>query len=106
MAATGCLCGVLYRMLPDAWDWPLLCTYCLWMVVKSSVGITTYLVPTEAFPAAIRTTACGIAAASGKAGALLGTALFPVCEAAYGLTVLLLASGSMSAFGSFCTVLF
>lgn len=60
------------------------------------LGISTYLIPTEHFPASIRTTCVGVAAASGKVGALLGTAVFPHAVETYGLqTVLIWASAIM-----------
>lgn len=38
----------------------------------------TYLLPTEVFPTHLRGTGCGFAAASGKAGAVLGAIIIPV----------------------------
>eukprot|EP00933_Yihiella_yeosuensis_P012641 TRINITY_DN1215_c0_g1_i1.p1 TRINITY_DN1215_c0_g1~~TRINITY_DN1215_c0_g1_i1.p1 ORF type:complete len:458 (-),score=81.93 TRINITY_DN1215_c0_g1_i1:148-1521(-) len=49
------------------------------------LAIGTYLVPAEEFPASIRGTCCGVAAASGKCGAFTGTLFFPNAVAAYGL---------------------
>jgi len=69
------------------------------------VGTTTYLIPAEGFPAVARATCFGIAAASGKLGAVLGTALFPVCEASFGLEAVLITSGCMSLAGAGVTLL-
>jgi PHS family inorganic phosphate transporter-like MFS transporter len=46
---------------------------------------TTFVYPSEVFPTAFRTTGHGIAAASGKAGAVIAVVLFPTLVAAYGL---------------------
>lgn len=47
---------------------------------------TTFILPTELFPTQIRTTAHGISAGAGKAGAAIFTFLLPAIEAAYGLS--------------------
>ncbi len=46
---------------------------------------TTFVYPSEVFPTSYRTTGHGIAAASGKIGAVVAVALFPVLYLAYGL---------------------
>lgn len=46
---------------------------------------TTFVYPSEVFPTSYRTTGHGIAAASGKVGAVLAVALFPTLYLAYGL---------------------
>ena len=46
---------------------------------------TTFVYPSEVFPTSFRTTGHGIAAASGKAGAVVAVFLFPTLIAAYGL---------------------
>ena len=46
---------------------------------------TTFVYPSEVFPTSFRSTGHGIAAASGKAGAVLAVFLFPTLVAAYGL---------------------
>lgn len=46
---------------------------------------TTFVYPAEIFPARIRTTSHGITAMSGKIGAFIGTFMFPILMARYGL---------------------
>lgn len=46
---------------------------------------TTFVYPSEVFPTSFRTTGHGIAAASGKAGAVIAVFLFPTLVAVYGL---------------------
>jgi MFS transporter, PHS family, inorganic phosphate transporter len=46
---------------------------------------TTFVYPSEVFPTSFRTTGHGIAAASGKAGAVVAVFLFPTLIAVYGL---------------------
>lgn len=77
--------------------------FCVFMM--PFVGITTYLVPTESFPASARGTCVGIAAASGKLGGVVGTALFPIWEHRYGLNMVLVTSGCVSLMGAFVTLL-
>mmetsp|Transcript_88473 Transcript_88473/g.245728 ORF Transcript_88473/g.245728 Transcript_88473/m.245728 type:complete len:486 (+) Transcript_88473:267-1724(+) len=100
------VCGVLLGKLPPTVDWPLvLCNY-LWVILYTQVSISTYLIPAECFPAMARATCFGIAAASGKFGALVGTSLFPICEAAFGLEAVMLASGCISFLGILVTLAF
>ncbi len=47
---------------------------------------TTFVYPSEVFPTSFRTTGHGIAAASGKAGAVIAVFLFPTLLVAYGLS--------------------
>jgi predicted phosphate transport protein (TIGR00153 family) len=47
---------------------------------------TTFVYPSEVFPTSFRTTGHGIAAASGKAGAVVAVALFPALYLTYGLS--------------------
>lgn len=72
--------------------------------VNGVLGITTYLVPTESFPAVARATAVGLAAASGKVGAALGTALFPFMNTGMGMTSILYTGGILSAVGALVTL--
>lgn len=72
--------------------------------INGILGITTYLVPTESFSAVARATAVGVAAASGKFGAMLGTALFPFMQDGLGLTSILITGGILSAVGVLVTL--
>ena len=47
---------------------------------------TVFLLPSEIFPTAIRTSCVGISAAFGKVGAILGVFLIPVFEPAIGIS--------------------
>ena len=46
---------------------------------------TTFIIPSEIYPASVRATCHGISAAFGKLGAIVGSAGFPPCIAAVGL---------------------
>jgi len=74
--------------------------YVMITVSMSLLGASTYLLPTEGFPATIRGTIVGLAAASGKVGALLGTALFPLAIEKVGLAIVLLASSAVMFLGA------
>jgi len=57
------------------------------------IGITAYSMPALIFPTKVRSSAVGIAAGVGKAGACIGTALFPLIEASAGIVWTLAISG-------------
>mmetsp|Transcript_105451 Transcript_105451/g.335710 ORF Transcript_105451/g.335710 Transcript_105451/m.335710 type:complete len:461 (+) Transcript_105451:62-1444(+) len=79
--------------------------YMFVVFMMSFVGITTYLVPTENFPASVRGTCMGVAAASGKFGGAVGTAIFPVLESRHGLRTVLMLSALLCLVGTLVTVL-
>lgn len=58
-------------------------------------GMTTYVIPAEVFPTSIRATAHGISAATGKAGAVLGTSIFPRLQDGVGLQGVLAICGGV-----------
>jgi len=98
-------CGVCLGALPDSVDWPLLLCNYLSVILYAQVSVSTYLIPAESFPAKARATCFGISAAAGKLGAFVGTALFPVCEAAFGLSSVLVGCGCISIFGAIITLM-
>jgi MFS family permease len=72
------LCGLLFHNLAP------LCLIAMYLV-SSFVGqlgpnATTFLIPSEIFPTQMRTLCHGIAAASGKLGALLAAIIFNYCS--------------------------
>ena len=59
--------------------WTFLVLYGLsYFFTEFGPNVTTFVMPAEIFPAQARTTAHGIAAASGKVGAFIGAFLFPL----------------------------
>jgi len=57
--------------------WAFIMIYCLvQFFFNFGPNSTTFIIPSEAFPTRVRTTAHGIAAATGKAGAILGAQAF------------------------------
>lgn len=72
--------------------------YCLTSFVGALVGITTYMLPAESFPASVRGTCVGVAAAAGKVGAAMGAAAFPMAQTQWGLPVAL-SAGAILALG-------
>ena len=62
-------------------------------------NVTTFVIPSELFPTAIRASAHGISAASGKLGAALGTAVMPVLLSKTSLATVLYVSAAISALG-------
>jgi PHS family inorganic phosphate transporter-like MFS transporter len=75
------------------------------LVLNSGPNVTTFLIPVEVFPTRVRGTAHGIAAASGKCGAVLTAFAFGTVNRKIGLPgVLGLFSGVM-ALCALCTLL-
>lgn len=72
--------------------------------INGILGVTTYLLPTESFSAAARGTAVGLAAASGKFGAMLGTALFPFLQHGVGFAPIMMFSGLLGIAGMLVTL--
>lgn len=90
------LMGSLYAVSPESIQ---IASYLVWMLFCSLVGLTTYCCPAEGFPDSIRASCMGLAAASGKVGAMLGTGVFPTAVAMYGLPTVFLSSGFVGACG-------
>ncbi|ETO28643.1 carbohydrate transmembrane transporter [Reticulomyxa filosa] len=64
---------------------------------------TTFVLPVEIFPTQIRGTCHGIAAASGKLGAVVGAAMFNPLKDAYGSNVTFIFCGIVSILGALVT---
>ncbi len=65
---------------------PFVALYCLnYFFTEFGPNTTTFVLPAEIFPAAVRTTSHGIAATIGKIGAAVGTFSFPLLQAKFGL---------------------
>jgi MFS family permease len=62
-------------------------------------NMTTFVLPSELYPAAMRATGHGISAGVGKLGAFTGVFLFPVLQASLGLRGTLLLTAGVSAAG-------
>ncbi len=58
-------------------------------MINAGPNLTTYTMPTEVIPIRLRASATGLAAACGKAGATIGTLLFPLILSEFGLVVTL-----------------
>lgn len=66
---------------------------------------TTFLIPSEIYPASIRAKAHGISASIGKAGAFLGAFFLPMVLHAHGLRYVMTAMAAVSVLGLFTTML-
>jgi PHS family inorganic phosphate transporter-like MFS transporter len=62
-------------------------------------NMTTFVLPSELYPAAMRATGHGISAGVGKLGAFIGVFLFPVLQSALGLRGTLLLTAGVSVAG-------
>jgi PHS family inorganic phosphate transporter-like MFS transporter len=62
-------------------------------------NMTTFVLPSELYPVAMRTTGHGISAGVGKLGAFIGVFLFPVLQTSFGLRGTLLLTAAVSGLG-------
>ena len=62
-------------------------------------NMTTFVIPSEVYPVAMRATGHGISAGIGKFGAFIGVFLFPLLESSFGLRGTLLLTAAVSALG-------
>jgi hypothetical protein len=62
-------------------------------------NMTTFVLPSELYPTAMRTTGHGISAGLGKLGAFIGVFLFPVLNSSLGLRGTLLLTAVISGLG-------
>jgi MFS family permease len=67
-------------------------------------NVTTFVLPGELFPTAVRATGHGISAGIGKFGAFLGVFLFPVLQDSLGLRGTLLLTAGVSVLGALLTL--
>jgi PHS family inorganic phosphate transporter-like MFS transporter len=74
-------------------------------IFSSFIGVSTYLIPSEYFPAASRATCVGISAASGKMGGVIGTAIFPTLFQRAGMNASMTICGFVTFAGFLVTVL-
>ncbi len=75
------------------------------LVLNSGPNVTTFLIPVELFPTRVRATAHGIAAASGKAGAVLTAFAFGTVTNAIGIQGVLGLFAGIMALCALCTLL-
>jgi PHS family inorganic phosphate transporter-like MFS transporter len=75
------------------------------LVLNAGVNVTTFLLPVEVFPTRVRGTAHGIAAASGKCGALLTALTFGTVNLKIGLSGVLGLFSGLMALCAVCTLM-
>jgi MFS transporter, putative metabolite transport protein len=72
-------------------------------MMNAGPNLTTYTLPSEVMPVRLRASAAGLGAACGKAGAALGTLLFPLMLAKLGLIGTLTIVATLALVGAFAT---
>ena len=70
------------------------------------VNVSTYVLPTEAYPAEVRSSFFGVSAAMGKVGAILGAAVFSPLKAAVGVPWLMAVCALLALLGIAVTHVF
>jgi len=96
------LCFLIIGTVPGMTTYvvPFLVVYGIsYFFTEFGPNMTTFVLPSELFPTAMRTTGHGISASIGKLGAFAGVFLFPVLQTSFGLRGTLLLTAGMSALG-------
>jgi len=75
-------------------------------MMNAGPNATTYLLPAEVYPTHLRATGHGIAAASGKVGAVIGTFFLPLATTWFGLSPSLAVIAGLTAVGAVVTWFF
>lgn len=86
--------------------WVVLGLVVLNLMLNFGPNATTYLLPAQLFPTRVRATGHGVAAASGKVGAVVGTFLLTPAVATVGLHAVMLAMAVLGLVGAIVTVAF
>ena len=74
--------------------------------MNAGPNATTYLLPAEVYPTLIRATGHGIAAASGKVGAVVGTFFLPLAVTWFGLSPSIAVIAVLTGVGAIVTWVF
>ncbi|MFA7324207.1 MAG: MFS transporter [Candidatus Nanopelagicales bacterium] len=75
-------------------------------MLNAGPNATTYLLPAEVYPTLMRATGHGVAAATGKTGAVVGTFLLPLATAEFGLSPSLAVIAVLALVGALVTFAF
>eukprot|EP00301_Raphidiophrys_heterophryoidea_P009152 c13487_g1_i1.p1 GENE.c13487_g1_i1~~c13487_g1_i1.p1 ORF type:complete len:442 (-),score=90.50 c13487_g1_i1:179-1504(-) len=98
------LMGAMYDTLPDV---PLFFLFCVMTFgINSGPSVTTFVLPSETFPAEVRSTFNGLSAAMGKSGATLITFLDYWLMNWYGIRANLYIYGVVGILGAIITLFF
>jgi len=99
----GLLAG-LYRILVNDHIYAFIALYALCFFFSNwGPNSTTFIIPSELFPTAYRSTGHGISAASGKLGAVIGAFGFGAIQQAFGLQTCIICLTVVNFFGLLCT---
>lgn len=82
------------------------CLGIIFFFLNLGPNATTYVVPAEAFPTLVRASCHGISAATGKCGALLGSAMFPLLMQSVGMRTVYAAFCTTALSGALITAVF
>jgi len=104
ISLTFFLMGGLYDTLPDV---PLFLLFCVMTFgINSGPSVTTFVLPSETFPAEVRSTFNGLSAAMGKTGATIITFLDYWLMKWYGIRANLYLYGVVGILGAIITLIF
>jgi MFS family permease len=100
--AVMCLCFLVLAAVPGMTTMvaPFLVVYGIsYFFTEFGPNMTTFVMPSEIYPVAMRATGHGISAGVGKLGAFIGVFLFPVLQSGLGLRGTLLLTAGVSVAG-------
>lgn len=104
IAVSFILMGGLYNVVSDTMLFFLFCV--MTFGINSGPSVTTFVLPSETFPAEVRSTFNGLSAAMGKTGATLATFLDYFIYDKYGITYNLYIYAFVAVCGAFITIFF
>jgi PHS family inorganic phosphate transporter-like MFS transporter len=97
------LAAANHYQAPESAMFALFCV--LLLALNFGPNVSTYTIPTEAFPTAVRSTFFGLAAGMGKVGALIGAAVFEPLVGAIGFAGVYLMCAGVAILGCIITLL-
>jgi len=98
------LMGTTYNHISDTWLFFLFCV--MTFGINSGPSVTTFVLPSETFPAEVRSTFNGLSAAMGKTGATMATFLDYYVYEAWGIQYNFYLYASVAVLGSIITYFF
>merc|ERR1712226_491381 len=104
IALSFVLMGTLYDVVDDTTLFFLFCV--MTFGINSGPSVTTFVLPSETYPAEVRSTFNGMSAAMGKTGATLATFMDYFIYEKYGITYNLWIYAAVGVLGAFITIFF
>jgi putative MFS transporter len=92
-------------LVPQAPTWVIICGFVVYAFFSGGPSVLDWIYPNELFPTEVRATAVGVATATSRIGAAIGTFSLPYCLHAYGIGPTMLISAAITLCGFIVCVL-